>query len=116
MTDFRHVSVSHRTIDSGEQDFGLIDEKGRKVGIVYTIIQYVSRLREEDDTQRSYWILPFADTVHYLATVTPTRNGQRFGASQYGKHVLVLEDASREVDRRIESTRKRYAKKYPATI
>lgn len=116
MTDYRHVHLSHRTIDSGDQDFGILDEKGRKVGVTYTVIQYVSRLREEDDTQRSYWILPFADTVHYVATVSPTRNGQRFGATQCGKHVLAFEEASVEVDRRIEGTRKRYAKKYPATV
>ena len=110
MTTYRHKHLSTDAIEQRAEDFGITDEKGRKVGVKTVIYLIKTRLFEEGDG--AAWLHPFPDTTHYSSYVQPTRNGQNFGASQHGKSSLTLDHARTEINRRVRGTRARYQKKY----
>jgi hypothetical protein len=111
MSNYRHKQLSSRVVASGIEEFDLTDKQGRLIGVTYTILEITSRPYVDGDGCL-YYALPFSDPIFHCATVQATHDGQKYGASQAGKSVVSLEEARAEVARRIENTRKRYAKKY----
>ncbi len=111
MTTYRHKRLSIEPIERGAESFALRDERGRAIGIRFTIHEIKARAFEAGDGC-AYYLVPFDATTYYDTVVQPTRNGMSFGASQRGTYALTLEDARREVTRRTKATLKRYTKKY----
>lgn len=87
---------------------GRFDEKGRKVGVL--IVQWECDAVAVADDQSGYTQI---EPGHYFfARVQPTRNGVSFGASQTAFYHRDLDRVTEWIKRRVDSTDRRYARKY----
>lgn len=100
-------------LDAGCHDFDLLDKKGRKIGYRFAIYPITITEIERDGTPRGYYTVEkglTGERVRISSSVT--RAGKDFGAAQsYNDIHADLETARREVLRRAEAARKRYARK-----
>lgn len=99
-------------------DFGLVDERGRKVGIMTWALVMTTRWDcnlVRPDSMRGGIV---ACDPYVLVGSHVTRNGEQYGALVSDKAVGLVADpatqgaAERETERRIKNARKRCEKKY----
>lgn len=89
-------------------EFGITDERGRKVGV---LIVTEGRDYALSTTGCGYSREPGRWLV---GRVQPARNGQSYGAHQSGEHFRSRDDMQAYVAAQTEKARKRYGRKYRA--
>lgn len=92
---------------------GIVDERGRAVGVsvITDVDEY--RLPTEDDQLYGRACHHHAPGVYFTVRVMPTRNGVTYGAIQ-PRHLFATEtERDAHIAAAVESTRKRYARKFP---
>jgi hypothetical protein len=90
-------------------DFGVVDERGRKVG--YHIRAF--RVDSEPTTERCGHVYEDADPVsEYRVWCHVTRNGANYGASNGSIDEATLEAAMLKAYDKLDACKKRYVKKY----
>ena len=95
------VNKAHKSLD-------MTDSKGRVIGVL--VKTYTKTMTAAPAEQRhGYSAVP---GVYYCADVIATRNSVRFGASNRDGVFSTLEERNEWIAKRIEDTRKRYAKLY----
>lgn len=97
-------------------DFGVVDAKGRKVGISRAVNRMDVTLSEQEPAHGRGSRLHPADlpTTYYVGHAHPTRNGEVFGGSWVRFQAVTQEEAEAELDRRIERSRRLALKKFSA--
>ena len=105
-TQYRETGPATQTMTS----LDLRDAKGREIGIY---IRTAPIEVAETDGNTYYTIF---DTLgeYVKVTITATRNGELFGASQYPSFYKSQAEADAAISKRIKSTRARYAKQFAA--
>jgi hypothetical protein len=89
-------------------DFGLVDQKGRKIGMeIYTWEQDFVEV-PQDST--SWYRIPVGH--YFIVRGSATRDGQVFGAYQYPIEFKTIEERDAYIEKRIASTKKRYEKTF----
>ncbi len=102
-------------LDYGHHAFDLLDKKGRGIGYRWEIFAMdIIPLDRDGDSARSYYVVDPAligpGRCQIVSSVT--RGDKNFGpAPSYNDMHANLETARREVVRRAEAARKRYARK-----
>jgi hypothetical protein len=123
-----------KQVRNTQHDFQIFDERGRECGIQIVIKTEQFVVAADDDRSGSAltvealvewsnrdgknhdatWFEVGVD--YYRMEGQATRNGKPFGASQHGERFKTLEDANAAATKRIEETRKRYAKKFAGNV
>lgn len=120
----RHAIEWTVTIDKGlahehgVTDFGILDEKGRKVGFSATIRERKpEEIRPKTDDEKRARHIPLnwadpADGKPWEMWYGATRNGVRYGSSNPERYFVHELDARAAAERIASETHRRYAKKY----
>ncbi len=105
------------TVELTLADFGILDEKARRVGGSIQIQTCATRWVNSTHTDGVY-VAGYAAPceTYYAARVNPTRNDENFGATQPAKTYPTLEAARTASMKKLEAQAARYAKKYPAQL
>jgi hypothetical protein len=98
-------------------DFGIVDEKGRAVGM--RITKWQARIRKETYkadprfSQRESAIDKFEDGQPVFGfKLHATRGGVCYGALQASHYAATQDEAAAMIEKKISASRKRYANKY----
>jgi hypothetical protein len=91
--------------------FGIFDTKGREVGVVVRTWEVVAT---EVPNTNTCWHNHIKEVGEYFAvSIQSTRNGKGYGASQPDSYFKTQAEADVAIEKRIKSTRARYAKQFP---
>jgi hypothetical protein len=88
----------------------LRDAKGREIGIYIR----TAPIEVTETDGNTYYRIFDAVGEYVKVTMTATRNGEVFGASQYPNFYKSFAEADAAIAKRIKSTRARYAKQFAA--
>jgi hypothetical protein len=103
-------------VASGSVDFGIKDDKGRAIGTSWTVCRVEYRDLTADELAAYFGGRRSASLViagtHYTAKTYATRAGQGFGAYHYPTYYATREAAEKAATKKVEASRKRYAKQF----
>ena len=91
-------------------DFGFVDNKHRKVGVVTTIRKVEIIDAGENPKGWNETEMPLG--IAYGYTVMSARNGETYGSSAATGLVASVEEAQQKIAKAIQASRKRLAKKF----
>jgi hypothetical protein len=91
-------------------DFGFVDAKGRKVGVVTTLKEVEIIDAGEDATYWSEVGLPVGKA--YSFAVMSARNGETYGSSAATGFAATTVEANQKIAKAVDASRKRLAKKF----
>lgn len=107
-SNMTRVRIDRELVLHDRHDFGLTDDKGRRIGAIATIERTV-RVPDE----HSPWLVePGMTGVWFQAAIHATRDGSIFGASTRGTVHASFEEAVAALTKKLEAARVRYARKY----
>ena len=86
----------------------ICDAKGREIGIYIR----TAPITVTETDENSYYTTFDTLGEYVKVTITATRNGQEFGASQYPSFYKLQAEADVAIAKRIKSTQARYAKQF----
>lgn len=99
-------TISNQT--SEVVDFGILDNRRRRVGV--SVLRADALFTELEAGATFGYVKAYGP---FAACVTATRNGERFGASQGFEYFDSAEDREAFIAKRIKGTKARYSKLYP---
>ena len=106
------VTIKQTTPATTEQiDFGVLDNKGRSIGLCIAISTAEFTVAPED-AKGYYWKTEEQIGVWFKVTMTCTRDGNWFGASQYPEYYRTVGELQDAIDKRKKSTSARYKKQF----
>lgn len=121
--EFRGEQRSEQTKDevvvSGSVDFGIVDNKGRKLGSSWQVreVAYREISAEEWETRKAAGNTCYSlgrPGTRYTAGICALRNGSAFGAYHYPSYHATREEAEAACAKKVEASRKRYVKGFAA--
>ena len=89
--------------------FGITDPKGREIGVSISSAP-ITVVRDEDSMSSYRGLNEEGDYISVC--ISPTRNGQEFGACQPSSYYKTQEEADAAIEKRIKSTLARYKKQF----
>jgi hypothetical protein len=110
------ISNRSETRTSEQIELGISDERGRAVG--FRVARWEATVTEAADPGSGWELttLPVGlGGTMFCGRVTPTRDGNAFGASQPEIRVATAAELEMEIARKLAGGKRRYAKKY-ATV
>ncbi len=110
--DYRYTDL-----DCGEVDFGIRDQKGRKIGYQWRIYDVVVELMTDEEyaAAKSCYLIANDKPSHYIEMrSSTTRDGYAYGPSTKRMQTDTLEQARRSAVGRVENARKANTKKFAA--
>jgi hypothetical protein len=106
------VTIKQVTPVTTEQiDFGILDNKGRSIGL-HIAISTAEFTVAPEDAKSYYWKTEEQIGVWFKVTMTCTRDGNWFGASQYPEYHRTVGELQNAIDKRKKSTFARYTKQF----
>jgi len=108
------VKESKRDQDVRHEDFGLLDQHGRTIGVRITItrLEIIGYL-EGEEYPESHQTESREPGIYWAASTHATRNGADFGAWTAPVWKRTKEAAEKAAQKKADGARKRYTKKFP---
>ena len=89
-------------------DFGLVDERGRAVGVNVFKAEHELMI---DPNPRGYGYIGIPG-YYFVGLCQPARNGKDYGSTQGERRFATAAERDEYVERSVADTRKRYGRKY----
>jgi hypothetical protein len=108
------VIIKQLTPATTEQiEFGIIDNKGRSIGLHVAIsTAEFTEVTEDTKCHGFYYKTEAQLGVWFKVSMTCTRDGNWFGASQYPDYYRTIGELQDAIDKRKKSTLARYKKQF----
>jgi hypothetical protein len=103
-------AINDNRIDHEHTDFGLVDDRGRKIGYAasYHEVDYVEAPAE------GHWYCTKPVGHYFYARVHATRNGASYGSVNPEIEGASVEELRKVVAKKLAAAKKRYAKQFAA--
>lgn len=112
MTEYTHYLITYSDLATTTGDFGVSDDKGRKLGYEAHLYSGTSQSEKPDQKWAASRCLPFPDNNFFAVFVQQTRDGKRFGSSQRYEFAVTRQAAEALIAAKIARAQKVNTKKW----